>query len=306
MDHRITPETSLALFTSWFPSKIERVAIAKVVVRSIKRTHRRASFSWEFTHRNGYARLNVGQIAVLDVSSDGIILYGMRRAIPKLKGITLVGGNWNYAAVPGEHRRWLVAPNAVSSIPRELFGAHDQLVDIAWKAKRRSPFRSSHTPGAVIALSELLGNRIDQPAYYEPVQPEFDDDSVRELLGDGDSNRAIEHAAIRKVTEDFESNGWTVRSRESECCGYDLECRRGRSTKHVEVKGRSGNDPSCVLTANELHTAETDPEFELVIVTNAGTENAAIHTYDWDRFQAGFQILPMCYSARPLRSPSTK
>lgn len=90
-------------------------------------------------------------------------------------------------------------------------------------------------------------------------------------FGDAETNRKVERAAVRAVTDDYESKGWHVESFEAARCGYDLVCRRNRKTEHVEVKGVSGSKIGFILTEGERRKAEDDPLFVLVVVTNALT-----------------------------------
>ncbi len=91
-------------------------------------------------------------------------------------------------------------------------------------------------------------------------------------FGDAETNRKVERAAVRAVTDDYESKAWHVESVEAARCGYDLVCRRNRKTEHVEVKGVSGSNVGFILTEGERRKAEGDPLFVLVVVTNALTE----------------------------------
>ena len=66
-------------------------------------------------------------------------------------------------------------------------------------------------------------------------------------FGDTETNRLVEKAAITKVTRFLTRLGYTVRSRESEGIGYDLDASRNGKTLHVEVKGISGSKSSSRL-----------------------------------------------------------
>lgn len=90
-------------------------------------------------------------------------------------------------------------------------------------------------------------------------------------FGDLETNRRVERAAVRAVTDDYRSRSWHVESVEAYGCGYDLVCRRNRKTEHVEVKGVRGSRVAFVLTEGERRMAETDPSFVFVVVTTALT-----------------------------------
>lgn len=88
-------------------------------------------------------------------------------------------------------------------------------------------------------------------------------------FGDPLSNRAVEKVAVHAVTRHLKLKGWSVQSKERNALGYDVHCVRGRSERHVEVKGVSGSVPSFIITAGERARAEHDPFFQLCVVTNA-------------------------------------
>ena len=95
-------------------------------------------------------------------------------------------------------------------------------------------------------------------------------------FGDPDTNPEIERAAVNHVRDDYESRGWEVETREKDKVGYDLDCRRGRLLRRVEVKGTSGNIESFFITKNELNRLNTDDLIVLAIVLRATDEEAAI------------------------------
>jgi Domain of unknown function (DUF3883) len=87
----------------------------------------------------------------------------------------------------------------------------------------------------------------------------------------GRPDKVVEKAAIKYVKARLRHEGYSVRSRESEYCGYDLHAVRGGKELHVEVKGVSGETPRFYFTRNELKTAARDTEWRLAIVLNALT-----------------------------------
>jgi hypothetical protein len=117
-----------------------------------------------------------------------------------------------------------------------------------------------------------------------------------------EENRRVEQAAIRAVTKEYESRGWKVQSKERERCGYDLFCNNGPAEEHVEVKGISG--PECIfqITAGEVSKAESDPEFRLVAVTNAGDGNGRkLSSFTGPQFLRQFGLVPIRFMASPRR-----
>lgn len=88
-------------------------------------------------------------------------------------------------------------------------------------------------------------------------------------FGSAEDNKAVERAAMRVAATRLRQDGWKVRDVSARKCGYDLECSRGRSLLHVEVKGGSGLEKKFILTQNELATWEADRNYSLALVTLA-------------------------------------
>lgn len=99
-------------------------------------------------------------------------------------------------------------------------------------------------------------------------------------FGDPLTNARTERASVDAAIAQLESEGWSVRSVESERQGFDLDAHKGPKRRHVEVKGVSGPDVRFIITPNELRVAEHDPHFELWCVTNAlDPRSRAIHRF---------------------------
>ena len=83
---------------------------------------------------------------------------------------------------------------------------------------------------------------------------------------------AVERRAVEMVIEHLEDRGWRV-----EDVGlvesYDLACKRGRESLHVEVKGTSGLGETVSLTTNEVdHARDAFPDVALAIVSGIQVE----------------------------------
>jgi hypothetical protein len=98
-------------------------------------------------------------------------------------------------------------------------------------------------------------------------------------FGSADDNKEVEIAAMDAATDRLKDDGWKVKDVSVLKCGYDLECTRGRSKLHVEVKGSSGLEKKFILTQNELATWETDQNYCLVLVTLALEEHPLIDSF---------------------------
>jgi len=116
-------------------------------------------------------------------------------------------------------------------------------------------------------------------------------------FGDEKTNALVEQAAIRKVSRFFKQRGFTVRSRELENLGYDLDVAKRRTEWHVEVKGVSGEAIRFIISKGELARAESDAAFRLVVVTRARTRNARVREFPGPNLTRLFALTPVNYFA---------
>lgn len=116
-------------------------------------------------------------------------------------------------------------------------------------------------------------------------------------FGNSETNRKVERAAVRVVTEWYESDNWMVESVEAEKCGYDLLCRKDSEENHVEVKGVQGELVSFIITAAEVKQAQKDSDFVLCVVTAALTDEPNLNIFGGEDFIADFELLPLSYRA---------
>jgi len=119
-------------------------------------------------------------------------------------------------------------------------------------------------------------------------------------FGDWRLNRRVERAAVAFVTEHYRGRGWAVESREAACIGYDLFCRKGPVTHHIETKGIRGAICSFPITANERTTAEIDPAFRLIAVTRALEKSGRkLAVFTGQQLLKEFDFVPISFMAKP-------
>lgn len=116
-------------------------------------------------------------------------------------------------------------------------------------------------------------------------------------FGNPETNKRVECAAVKHVTDDYVSRGWVVESKEAEKCGYDLVCRKGKREQHVEVKGTQGEAITFIITRGEKRQAEKDTDFILCVVTSALSEQPKLWTYNPCEIQSLFTYEPLAYLA---------
>lgn len=132
---------------------------------------------------------------------------------------------------------------------------------------------------------------------------QFDEDLPSERtqtgagFGNPETNRKVERAAVSRVTDWYESEGWTVESVEAAKCGYDLLCRKDSEENHVEVKGVQGELVAFIITAAEVRQARNDSDFVLCVVTSALTDDPKLNLYDGESFVSDFELSPLSYRA---------
>ncbi len=115
-------------------------------------------------------------------------------------------------------------------------------------------------------------------------------------LGHAETNQKIEQAAISFVSEYYKQGGWTVKSVESEKCGFDLLCTKGESQEHVEVKGIQGDLLSFIVTSGEVRKSQSDNYFVLCVVTSA-LSNPKLHRFTAKEFHEQFSLEIISYRA---------
>lgn len=116
-------------------------------------------------------------------------------------------------------------------------------------------------------------------------------------FGNPETNRKVERAAVSRVTDWYESEGWTVESVEAAKCGYDLLCRKDSEENHVEVKGVQGELVAFIITAAEVRQSQKDSDFVLCVVTSALTDDPKLNLYDGESFASDFELSPLSYRA---------
>ena len=91
---------------------------------------------------------------------------------------------------------------------------------------------------------------------------------------DQDHRDLVEAKSMEIMMDLFVKEGLNPQDVSNLNLGYDIDvlADNGLSVYHVEVKGTASDAPGFFLTRNEWSSAETDPLWELAVVTNALTE----------------------------------
>lgn len=288
-----------ALLSKLIPSGVPRRKVAEVIVNSCRHAHVQSPSCWDLTLDTSFVRLNVGQVALLDVKGGELFLC----AAPSLPRLASPADVYRsrapvYAAVPIRSVSLRLPLHAIGMLDDRVLAAHRRYIVEAASRKRISPWRSAHSPAAVRVLSEWGRTETPQPAYVvaAPDESELSQQEIETALGDVVASKEIEETAIRVVRNWYESRGWKVVSVEAEQIGYDLRCTKGRDRCHVEVKGRARSGDVVLLTANEWRLAVEDSRFVIAIVSEI-RKGPSIRQWSGVEFQRSHDVKPIVYHA---------
>ena len=160
-------------------------------------------------------------------------------------------------------------------ISRDELKQHPELRDLAVIRFPNGPNPSRITASQWDALQELLPEESPPPPADDQDEGEVvTEEELEEGLAQAraEDRAAVEHAAIAAVIEAYEEDGWEIDDVQRENRGWDLTARRGEETELVEVKGRAAASQLVLLSRNEIRAAAENPNWWLVIVTEALTE----------------------------------
>jgi hypothetical protein len=110
--------------------------------------------------------------------------------------------------------------------------------------------------------------------------------------------KRVELKAVSAVRKKLKAKGWSVRSVEQECLGYDLHCTKPNGAQlHVEVKGTVASSEGFYLTSGEYKFASKHPKtFRLFVVTSA-LKNSTVREYGFAKMKSAFKLESIAYKA---------
>lgn len=273
-----TPEQRLC----WARLALETIACARQVAETV----------WAITLFPEKVRLNVGQVAVLELWPERSSLYCLG-PVPLRSSAGVRRAKWHrYKAIKSPTERWWVPHGELQQIPEVLRQHHLALVTTAATAKKGTPFRHSHSPGLVSYLRELTTASAHEPLIAPDIESSLP-------FGDWETNREVELEAVKYAAELLSSEGWAVESVEAKNLGYDLLCRRAQVEIHVEVKGASGRRNHFLLTPNEYRTAISDPRYVVIMVDGIRSGEMRPSVWTAEQLKSGFDFEPIGFSVRP-------
>ena len=121
-------------------------------------------------------------------------------------------------------------------------------------------------------------------------------------FGSPEHRKIVEKTAEDAVKRHYCAKGFSCTDVTKKNLGFDLIFRNGRTERHVEVKGTSGQLPRFFLTRNENAYRE-NPAWRFAIVTNALTKKPTVRVYRNREFKKKFNLDPYVYTGEPVKLP---
>jgi len=153
---RNDPSRAARLFDLLWPNRKIRIAVADRFARSIRVAHNVSEASWSVSMFDWGVRLNVGQVALLDVTSDDML--AILRTAKRMRAFDAV--SMRSVAV-----RFL--PEKIATISRAQWNAHNEFIEAAASAKPRTPFRTSFSESVVSQIEKIVGTKIPRPPHQD-------------------------------------------------------------------------------------------------------------------------------------------
>lgn len=174
-----------------------------------------APTSYSVTLDRNFVRLNVGQVAVLDLMRGAGFYYTC--AIPEIQDSELVRRvpDWaGYKAPKVPVECWRVDLSAIPTLLPELLAKNQELVRIAAGRRKKTVFLRSYSPGIVAHLKRLAG------AGWNVSALNFAD----EVSGDTYPEGALRHVSVNAYERNPEARARCLAHYGSKCvvCGLDF------------------------------------------------------------------------------------
>nr|WP_240160274.1 DUF3883 domain-containing protein [Pseudomonas proteolytica] len=136
--------------------------------------------------------------------------------------------------------------------------------------------------------------------------PELDGTDPLNGFGTPEHRKRVELAAELAVIEYYKRKGYAYERVTHLPCGYDFVFTKGRSVRHVEVKGTSSPTPRFFITRNEyVKGLESNPVWRLAMVTSALSEAPSIVEYDVLQLRRVFDLEPYVYIGKFIPKPES-
>ncbi len=138
---------------------------------------------------------------------------------------------------------------------------------------------------------------IKNPSESNLPDPELDTVDPLKGFGTAKHRRKVEVAAENAVIKDYKEKGFSCQRVTHIPCGYDFVFTKGKTVRHVEVKGTAGSNPRFFLSRNEhVKGLGADSFWRLAMVTSALSDgDRSIVEYDAVALARSFDLEPYVY-----------
>ncbi|MCY4559762.1 MAG: DUF3883 domain-containing protein [Chloroflexi bacterium] len=151
-------------------------------------------------------------------------------------------------------------------------------------------------------LKKLRSVAIKNPADDSAPDPGTDPADPLGGFGSPEHRKKVEKAAEEAVKKRYFAKGFSCTDVTKKNLGFDFIFRKGRTERHVEVKGTSGDLPRFFMTRNENAYRE-NAAWRFAIVTNALGQRPTVRVYDNRKFKTTFELDPYVYTGEPVITP---
>ena len=237
---------------------------------------------------------------------ENATLHGCFRNVPETRAhLPVDPGN------PDAHWKYSISSKTAYFVPSE-----QRTMPFSHRSVRRGKYSFLRGPGvrktankeAVLKLLKRRLKKLRSVAIKNPTgasAPDPGADPANPLGGFGtpEHRKKVEKAAEKAVKKHYREKGF--------CCakdvtkknlGFDFIFRKCRRTRHVEVKGTSGDLPRFFMTRNE-NAYRKNPAWRFAIVTNALEPRPTVRVYDNRKFEKTFELDPYVYTGEPIITP---
>ena len=236
---------------------------------------------------------------------ENATLHGRFRDVPDTRAhLPVDAGN------PDAHWKYCISSKTAYFVPPE-----ERTIPFSHPAVGMGKYSFLRGPGVPTnpnkeAVLKLLKSRmkklrrvaIKNPTDDTPPDPGADPADPLGGFGSPEHRKKVEKAAEEAVKKRYCAKGFSCTDVTKKNLGFDFIFRKGRTERHVEVKGTSGKLPRFFLTRNENDYRE-NPAWRFAIVTNALAQKPTVRVYRNREFKKKFELNPYVYTGMPVSEP---
>lgn len=197
------------VFRTLFPEEESHIRLINLLGETIKYAHSLNINNWSLTLFNDHIRLNVGQVEVLVLKQNLImivILDSSQIHLEEYKDYSnITESKFIYKSIPFSHRQVFFHPRYVEQVYTSLVKKnHLEFISIASGRKNGTSWKSSFSPGVIKYINSKLSIPIPYPKYYSDER--IVNDSYPDQISEERKNRYLEGSLVRIWVDKYERN----------------------------------------------------------------------------------------------------